>query len=83
MYNTISKELKMKKNIIKNVCSELNITQRELSEKIGSAEATIRNWSAGKEVPKWALKSMDLLIENKKNKEIVDALTKLLDLAKR
>lgn len=73
----------MSKNIIKNICNELDISQRELSEKIGAAEATVRNWSAGKEVPQWALKSIELLQENKENKEIVDTLKKLLNLTQR
>jgi len=64
-------------NIVKRVCKELGITQKELAERIGAAEATVRNWSAGKEVPKWALKSMELLLENKKNKEIIETLKKL------
>ena len=64
-------------NIVKKVCKELGITQKELAERIGAAEATVRNWSAGKEVPKWAIKSMELLIENQKYKNLVSAIKNL------
>lgn len=57
-------------NIIKNVCTELGINQKELAEQIGAAEATVRNWSAGKEIPAWAHKSMEMLIELKKHREL-------------
>ncbi|BCD59580.1 MULTISPECIES: DNA-binding transcriptional regulator [unclassified Nitratiruptor] len=66
-----------KENIVKKVCKELGITQKELAEKIGAAEATVRNWSAGKEVPKWAIKSMELLLENQKYKNLVSAIKNL------
>ena len=69
-------------NIVKLTCKELGITQKELADMIGAAEATVRNWSAGKEVPKWAIKSMSLLIENKKNKEIINTLKQLQQLLK-
>ena len=67
----------MEENIVKKVCKELGITQKELAEKIGAAEATVRNWSAGKEVPRWAIKSMKLLIENQKYKNLVSAIKNL------
>ena len=66
-----------KENIVKETARELGMTQKELAEHIGAAEATVRNWSAGKEIPLWARKSMELLKENHKNKEIIDTLKKL------
>lgn len=38
-------------NIVKRVCKELGVTQKELAEKIGVAEQTVRGWSSGKELP--------------------------------
>ncbi len=70
------------KNIVKEVCRELGITQKELAEKIGAAEATVRNWSAGKEVPTWAKKSIELLTENYKNKKIITTFKELQKLLK-
>ena len=77
-YSKIKRGLQMsEKNIVKETCKELGITQGVLAEEIGAAEATVRNWSAGKEVPTWALKSIGLLKENKKNTEIVETYKKL------
>ncbi len=73
----------MEENAVKQICSELGITQKELAEKIGAAEATVRNWSAGKEVPLWAIKSFELLKKNKENQEIVSTVQKLVSLLTR
>ena len=69
-------------NLVKETCQKLNLTQKELADKIGAAEATVRNWSAGKEVPNWAIKSMELLIENHKNHQIITTLQTLQTLLK-
>jgi DNA-binding XRE family transcriptional regulator len=66
-----------KQNIVKETAKELGMTQKELAEAIGAAEATVRNWSSGKEIPLWAIKSMELLRENNTNKEVIDTLKKL------
>ncbi|WP_060826161.1 helix-turn-helix transcriptional regulator [Sulfurospirillum cavolei] len=70
----------MEENIVKNVCAELGINQKELAEQIGAAEATVRNWSAGKEIPAWAHKSMDMLIELKKYRELSTTAKKFINL---
>lgn len=59
------------------MCKELGITQKELAGKIGVAEQTVRGWSSGKELPAWAEKSFELLIENIKNKEIIELMKKV------
>lgn len=63
-------------NIVKKVCKELDVTQKELAEQIGVAEGTLRNWSSSNDIPTWALKSFELLQENYKNKEIVETIKK-------
>ena len=68
-------------NIVKQVCKELGITQKELAERIGISEGTVRNWSSKGEIPEWGKKFLELIIENEKNKEIVNTLKKLLKLA--
>jgi len=52
-------------NIVKRVCKELNITQKELAERLGVNNGTVRQWSSQKEPPQWAVNFMNLLIENK------------------
>ena len=72
----------MNDNIVKATCKELGISQKELSEAIGASEGTVRNWSSSNELPLWATKSIELLKENQKNKEIVETIKKLSTLIK-
>jgi len=69
-------------NIVKLTCKELGLTQKELADKLGASEGTVRNWSSSNELPQWAINFIETLKENKKNKEIADAVKKLLELAK-
>jgi len=58
------------KNIVKYVCSELNITQKALSEEIGVSEGTVNRWSAKPEdVPIQTHKTLKILLENALLKE--------------
>lgn len=65
-------DLKDEINIIKSICIELKVTQKELAELIGISENTIGSWARGiTETPKWAHKIFELLkIEMKYNKFI-------------
>ena len=70
------------KNTVKRTCQELGVTQKELAETLGASEGTVRNWSSSNELPLWAMKFIDLLKENQKNKEIADTVKKLMSLTK-
>ena len=56
-------------NIVKKVCKELGITQKELAKKMGVHEETVSKWSRGIiEIPQMALHHFELLkIEKKYN----------------
>ena len=69
-------------NIVKKVCTELGITQKELAEKLGASEGTVRNWSSSNELPQWALNFIETLLEHKKDKDIVTKFKELLNLIK-
>jgi len=58
-------------NIVKRTCKELGITQKELAERLGTHLTTVQKWVAG-EVPKNAIKSIELLLENKDLKSKLD-----------
>jgi len=62
----------MSENIVKKVCSELGITQKELSQVMKVNEVTVRNWSSKGNIPEMAQEFMKLLIENKKLKEVTN-----------
>ena len=70
-------------NIVKKVCKELGITQKELAERIGVAEGTVNRWSAKPDtIPEQTIKMFELLLENKRLKEKeekVNTIFKLLE----
>jgi DNA-binding transcriptional regulator YiaG len=54
-------------NIVKKVCKELGVTQKELAEIMGLNEQTVGSWSRGlTETPQYALKMFELLKKEKK-----------------
>lgn len=57
-------------NIVKRVCKELNLTQRELAERMDIPESTIARWKNG-DIPRLADLYLNALLEN------VDLKTKL------
>jgi len=69
------------KNIVKYVCSELDITQKTLSEEIGVSEGTVNRWSAKPEdVPLQTQKTLKILLENAQLKENQEKLQKAISL---
>lgn len=52
-----------KDNIVKRVCAELGITQRELAERIDIPESTIARWKSG-DIPRLADLYLNALLEN-------------------
>ncbi len=68
----------MSDNIVKRVCKELGITQKELAERLEIPAGTVSRWASTDEIPKTAKVALELLLENKKLKEQ----TKVLHLLK-
>ncbi len=73
------------KNIVKQVCKELGITQKELAERIGYKYETINKAASTGKISRPVLRAIELLIETEKLKEkikeyeeIKTALKKLL-----
>ena len=64
-------------NIVKKVCKELGITQKELAEMLDIPAGTISRWASTDEIPKTARIALELLLENKKLKEKVNVLKQL------
>ena len=67
----------MDENIVKKVCKELGITQKELAEMLDIPAGTISRWASTDEIPKTARIALELLLENKKLKEKVNVLKQL------
>ncbi|MBF7065785.1 helix-turn-helix domain-containing protein [Aliarcobacter butzleri] len=62
-------------NIVKKVCDELNIPQKELATMLGIKPTALSNWANG-DVPQLGQKALELLIENIKLKEKFEILKK-------
>ena len=62
----------MDDNIVKRVCRELGITQRELAERMGVSQNMPATWSSGAEPSNMAVKFMELLINHEKTKRQLD-----------
>ena len=61
-------------NLVKKTCKELGITQKELAEKIGVHDVTVRNWTSKGNIPEIAKNFMILLVEKK---ELVNYVSKM------
>lgn len=61
-------------NIVKYACYELEITQKELAEKLGVDDGTVRKWASGAtKTPEWAEKFITLIIKHEKNEKTLSA----------
>ena len=53
----------MSEDIVKKVCAELGITQRELAERMEIPESTVARWKSG-DLPRLAELYLNALLEN-------------------
>ena len=65
----------MDDNIVKRVCKELNITQRELAERVDIPESTVARWKGG-DLPRLAELYLNALLENIELKSKLEAIKK-------
>ena len=67
-------------NIIKQACAELGITQKELAERLGVKEQSIRNASASGKITTQLESAIKLLLENDKLKKKVSRYTLIAEI---
>ena len=71
------------KNIVKKVCAELEITQKELAVKLGVHITAVQKWVANAQnLPPQTQKTLELVLENHKLKqktEKIDQILRLID----
>ncbi|MFW2600185.1 hypothetical protein [Aliarcobacter butzleri] len=70
-------------NIVKKVCAELGITQKELAEIMKINDVTVRNWSSKGQIPESSIAFMEYIIENKNLKEENQEIRKALSILKK
>ena len=74
----------IEENIVKKVCKEFNITQKELAEMLDIPQATMSRWQ-NDNIPKMAKLALELMIENnnfKKGSEALKEAFRLLNIQK-
>ncbi len=65
-----------KDNLIKEVCKELGITQKELAEQLDIPQSTVSRWASNEEMPKMAKMYFELLLNTNQLKEKFEILRK-------
>lgn len=72
--NRVTKKIKKtKSNVVKEICKELNITQKHLAEILEVPEGTVSSWAVKNEIPRLGKKAIEFYILNVKNQKIVDS----------
>ena len=62
-------------NIVKQTCQILNISQKELANKLDVKPSAVSNWVNG-DIPKMVQLALELILENKELKDDFDILKK-------
>jgi transcriptional regulator with XRE-family HTH domain len=68
-------------NLVKKTCRELGITQKELAEKIGVHDVTVRNWTSKGKIPEIAKNFMLLLLEKKEYTNYISKIKKYIEIS--
>jgi len=69
----VKKAKKTKSNVVKEICKELNITQKMLAEILEVPEGTVSSWAVKNEIPRLGKKAIEFYMLNVKNQKIVDS----------
>ncbi|MDF1874919.1 XRE family transcriptional regulator [Sulfurimonas sp. SAG-AH-194-I05] len=69
-----AKKLKSRKdNVVKLVCKELGITQKQLAEILEVPEGTVSSWAVKNEIPRLGKKAIEFYTQSTRNQRIVDS----------
>jgi len=71
---------KSKSNVVKDICKELNITQKNLAEILEVPEGTVSSWAVKNEIPRLGRKAIEFYMLNVKNQKIVDSYRRFKEL---
>ncbi len=67
------KPRKKKTNVIKSICEELCITQKQLAEVLEVPEGTVSSWAVKDEIPRLGKKAIEFYTLSTKNQKIIDS----------
>ena len=78
--NRTTKRGASRDNIVKRLCKEIGITQKELARVLEVPEGTVSSWAVKNEIPRLGKKAIEFYIENKKKEEIIQSYKNFVDL---
>ncbi len=64
---------KNRSNVVKEICKEIGITQKQLAEILEVPEGTVSSWAVKNEIPRLGKKAIEFYMQNIKNQKIVDS----------
>lgn len=76
------KRKKAKRNVVKDICIELGITQKELAHILEVPEGTISSWAVKNEIPRLGKKAIEFYKLHAKNQKIIDSYKNFITLLK-
>ena len=71
---------KSKSNVVKDICKELSITQKNLAEILEVPEGTISSWAVKNEIPRLGKKAIEFYVKSIQNQKIVDSYKSFINL---
>lgn len=69
-----------KDNIVKKLCKEIGITQKELAKVLEVPEGTVSSWAVKNEIPRLGKKAIEFYMENLKKDEIIQSYKSFVNL---
>ena len=78
--NRTTKRGPSKDNVVKQICKELGITQKQLAQILEVPEGTVSSWAVKNEIPRLGKKAIEFYIEAKKNEEIINSYKKFTNM---
>ncbi len=78
--NRTKKRGASKDNIVKRLCKEIGITQKELAQILEIPEGTVSSWAVRDEIPRLGKKAIQFYIESRKKDEIIQSYKNFVNL---
>ena len=70
----LAKKLRPRKdNVVKSICKELSITQKQLAQILEVPEGTVSSWAVKNDIPRLGKKAIEFYTISTKNQRIVDS----------
>lgn len=66
-----SKKPRPKSNVVKKICNELQITQKDLANILEIPEGTVSSWAVKDEIPRLGKKAIEFYMQSQKNEQII------------